>query len=114
MQFYSNPKRESDTYALPDCEVFQLTAREHAETYDDTIREYMRRHEFRLAGMNGQIRDKMFDAMIEEECITGGWFYWYCFPGCMPEGSPMGPFPSAKEAIAAAREDAGEFDAEEE
>jgi hypothetical protein len=48
----------------------------------------------------------MLDAMIAEEGITGGWFYWYCFPGCLPESDPIGPYASRAEAITAAQEDA--------
>jgi hypothetical protein len=105
---YSNPERESDTYALPDLEVFELTAREVAERDEDLIYEYSKRHEFRLAGMNGRTREKMFDTIIEDEGITGGWFYWFCFPGCMPDSNAIGPFASHKEALADAREQFGD------
>lgn len=105
-QFYSDPSREHDAHALPDCEVFQLTAREVAEQDEDMVYEYMKRHEFRVAAMNSRDREKMFDAMIEEQGITGGWFYWYCFPGCLPDSSPFGPFETEAEAIADARENA--------
>jgi hypothetical protein len=109
-QFYSNPERESDPHALPDCEVFQLTATEVAASgaYEDEQYEFLRRHEFRLASMSSKARDAMLSAMVEELQITGGWFYWYCFPGCMPEGSPMGPYPSREAAIQACRDDASE------
>jgi len=33
-----------------------------------------------------------------------GWYYWTCFPGCMPEGDATGPFKSEEDAQA----DAGE------
>jgi hypothetical protein len=102
---YSDPSRASDKWALPDIETFQLTAREVAERDEDMIHEYMKRHEFRLAAMNSRTRDAMFDAMIEEESISGGWFYWYCFPGCMPDSEPYGPFETEAAAIAAAQED---------
>ena len=105
-QAYSNPERESDPHALPDLEVFQLTAREVAERDEDMIHEYMQRREFRLAAMNSRAQDAMFDAMIEEEGITGGWFYWYCFPGCMPDSDAIGPFDSHNEALEAARDEA--------
>ncbi len=108
MQAYSNPERESDSQALPDLEVFQLTAREVAERDEDMIWEYMKRHEFRLAGMNSKMREAMFDAMVEEEGIRGGWFFWYCFPGCMPDSEPEGPFESAKEALDTARDAAAD------
>ena len=107
-QAYSDPSRESDPHALPDIEVFQLTAQETAELDEEMIDEYMRKHEFRLASMNSRTRDAMFDAMIEENGITGGWFYWYCFPGCLPDSSPVGPFDSHADALKAAQDDAAE------
>lgn len=109
MQAYSNPDREDDAHALPDLEIFQLTAREIAEHNEDLVHEYMKRHEFRLAGMNSRTRDAMFDAMVEAEGIKGGWFYWYCFPGCMPDSEAIGPFDTAAEAKKAAQDEAGEW-----
>lgn len=103
-QHYSDPDRESDPHALPDVEVFQLTAREVAEQDEDMVRDYMRKHEFRLAAMNSRTRESMFDSMVENEGITGGWFYWFCFPGCMPESSPFGPYESHAAAVKAAQE----------
>jgi hypothetical protein len=79
-RFYSDPSREDETYALPDCEVFELTAEE--------VREFYKKYEEE-----------------GDESIEGGWFYWYCFPGCMPEGPPMGPYDTQEEAIEAAREE---------
>lgn len=105
-QFYSNPERETDTYAMPDCEVFQLTAEEAAEYYEDDIDTFSKRHEFRLASMNAKVREAMIEAMVEEIGITGGWFYWYCFPGCVPEGTPIGPYESKAAAIKAAQDKA--------
>ena len=107
-QHYSNPDRASDPYALPDLEIFQLTAEEVAERDEDLIYEYMKRHEFHLAGMNSRDRQRMLDAIIAEEGITGGWFYWYCFPGCMPDSSAIGPYPTHAAALEAAREDAAD------
>jgi len=31
-----------------------------------------------------------------------GWFYYWSFPGCLPEGDPVGPFPNEPAAILAA------------
>lgn len=103
MQAYSNPEREDDEHALPDLEIFQLTAHEVAAMDEDLVWEYSKRHEFRLCHMNGQVQENMLDAMCEEEGITGGWFYWYCFPGCMPDTSAMGPYTTRDEALKAAR-----------
>jgi len=107
-QFYTDESRETETHALPDAEVFQLTAREAAEYCEEDIYQFSKRHEFRLASMNSRDRDAMFDAMIEELGITGGWFYWFCFPGCLPDSTPFGPFDTRQEAIDAAREDCAE------
>jgi hypothetical protein len=104
-QEYSDPERQGDKWSLPDLEVFQLTAREVAEQDEEMIHDYMRRHEFKLAAMNSRVRERMFDTMIEEQGIEGGWFYWYCFPGCMPDCDATGPFASYAEALAAAREE---------
>jgi hypothetical protein len=36
--------------------------------------------------------------------LTGpGWYWWACFPGCMPDGEPSGPFATEAEAIADAQ-----------
>jgi hypothetical protein len=32
-----------------------------------------------------------------------GWFYWYCFPGCLPDSEPIGPFDTEADALADAR-----------
>jgi hypothetical protein len=77
MQAYSDPSRESDPHALPDLEVFQLTAYDVAER----------------------------NAMLDDEPLSGpGWFYWFCFPGCMPDSDPCGPFATSQEALDDARE----------
>ena len=110
MHTYSDPSRASDPYALPDVEVFQLTANEVAESsaYEDEQWEYLHRpfREIGAPNMNSRDRETMLDAMIAEIGITGGWYYWYCFPGCMPDSDPIGPFATEAEALAAAQEDA--------
>jgi hypothetical protein len=96
------PEAERSQWTLPDIEVFQLTAREFAESDSNAelIHEYMRKPAFRLAAMNSRDRDRMFDAMIEEEGIEGGWFWWTCLPGCLPDSDAFGPFKTHAEALA--------------
>lgn len=76
-QHYSDPTRENDPYALPDLETFCLSRAMIAA-----------------------------DGMVDEdgEALEPGWYYWYCFPGCMPESEPVGPFDSEAAALAYARE----------
>lgn len=106
MQAYSDPKREGEATALPDVEVFELTATEVAalNAYEDEQFEFLKRPEFKLATMNGRVRDAMLDAMVAELGITGGYYYWFCFPGCLPDSDPVGPFETQAEALADARE----------
>lgn len=102
-QAYSDPSRERDPHALPDIEVFQLTAAEVAAADEDLVFEYSKKHEFRLCHMNGRVREAMLDAIVEAESITGGWYWHACFPGCLPDGPPNGPFASHAEALADAQ-----------
>ena len=76
MQAYSDPSRASDPHALPDVEVF----------YQDK------------ASPEWGDLDSYF--------TNPGWYYWYCFPGCMPESDPIGPFDTEAAALASAQEDA--------
>mgnify|MGYP003678890411 CR=1 FL=1 len=105
-QSYIDPTRAYDPHALPDLEVFQLTAIEAAEMEDDLIDEYQRRHEYRLAGMNSRVREALLEAIVDEQQITGGWYWWSCLPGCLPDSDPMGPFPTEADALADALDDA--------
>jgi len=33
------------------------------------------------------------------ETVPAGYYWWACFPGCMPDGDPIGPFETEDEAI---------------
>jgi hypothetical protein len=35
------------------------------------------------------------------------WFWWPCFPGCLPDSEPNGPFESEDEAVIDAMEGEG-------
>lgn len=32
-----------------------------------------------------------------------GFYWWSCFPGCLPDGDPVGPFDTAKDAYTHAK-----------
>lgn len=83
VQFYSDPSRESDPHTLPDCEVFYVTAKEAA------------RNAAELA-----VSDEREGLIMDEP----GFYYWFCFPGCMPDSDPTGPFESEAAAIKYVRE----------
>jgi hypothetical protein len=59
---------------------------------------------------DGQIPDNVrrtiyANTLAKEE--LEGWYYWYCEPGCLPDGEPFGPFESEDAALA----DAAEYEA---
>lgn len=108
MYIYSNQTDETDPHKLPDVQILRLTAEEVAERDEDLIDEYMKRHEYRLASMNTRAREAMLAAMIDNEGIRGGYFYQFCFPGCLPESSLFGPYDTVQEAVEAARESVAE------
>ena len=75
-QAYSDPKRASEPYALPDVEVFYATG-------------------------NVANTPQQADA---GDFPDAGWYWWSCFPGCMPDSAPCGPFASEVEALADAQD----------
>lgn len=79
-QYYSDPARESDKWSLPDVEVFYAD-RATCATWNENLEK-------------GDSRYRV------------GWYYWYCFPGCLPEGSQFGPYKTEKAAVEAMRNDA--------
>ena len=78
-QYYSDPEREDDPHALPDVEVF----------YAD----------------EGELQS--CDCCPDEPSQVG-WYWWACFPGCLPDGEPNGPFESEEDALADARDSYGD------
>jgi len=47
-------------------------------------------------GMGGTTRQDANPADWE------GWYWQACFPGCLPDGDPMGPYPTESECMEAA------------
>lgn len=52
---------------------------------------------------NSYGHDRNYDS--KGEPVKPGWYWWSCFPGCLPEGEAKGPFGSST----AAMRDADEF-----
>jgi len=42
------------------------------------------------------------------EAYARGWYWWPCFPGCLPDSDPVGPFETEAEALADAQADSEE------
>ncbi len=100
MQTYSDPSREHEPHALPDVEVFR--------GYE---------HECRDCGTSVPLFPDYYGNLYPDqaECPECGhkgvhcndtkvkWYWWSCFPGCLPDGEPNGPFATEAEAIADAQ-----------
>jgi hypothetical protein len=37
------------------------------------------------------------------DAMAPGWYWWSCFPGCMPDSEPCGPFATEAAALEDAR-----------
>lgn len=99
MQAYSDPKRASDPYSLPDVEVFTanimrcpVCSAEYPET-DQGDTSYRNTND-ETTCCNGK-------SLVRHE---SAYWYWFCLPGCMPDSDPMGPFATREEALADAQE----------
>ena len=80
MRICSDPSRAEDPYTLTDVEVFSVSPME--------------------AIYNQQNADHADEYTIFEP----GYYWWTCFPGCMPDSSPFGPYPTEAAAIEAAQD----------
>ena len=89
-QHYSDPSRESDPHALPDVETFEATWAMCPECDRLLISEGLCA-QFACPDCKGQPIAKK---------LGKGWFYWFCFPGCLPDSEPSGPFATEAEALA--------------
>lgn len=83
-QHYSDPSRAEETYSLPDVETFEVGAWTPAEECP---------HCFACDETYGDHNENCFG------------FYWQsCFPGCLPDSDPFGPFATEAEAVADAQD----------
>lgn len=57
-------------------------------------------HTFRgLGGSFEVFYDNGLDADLDEgDGLAPGWYWWACFPGCLPDGEASGPFDTSGEA----------------
>jgi hypothetical protein len=81
-QAYSDPTRENDPHSLPDIETFFVSEEEAAENRNKVNNEH-----------------ESDEGMI----LSSGWCWWPCFPGCLPDSDPQGPFDTEEEALEDAR-----------
>ena len=78
-QAYSDPARETEPHALPNIEVFWMDSEQAGEALD-------------------------LHSDWERVAALAGWYWWACFPGCLPDSEPMGPFETEALALADAQD----------
>jgi hypothetical protein len=57
------------------------------------------------------IHDDDAQASLETFFEDGGWYYWWCLPGCLPDSDPNGPFANEQDCLDEARREVEEFTA---
>ena len=55
--------------------------------------------------MNQQWYEDTKEPFDVEPPYSVGWYWWACFPGCLPDGDAHGPFKTEEEAFKNAREE---------
>lgn len=105
-QAYYEPERESDPHALPDIETFEV---ERPDPSGQTDFDFTAECGFLVCQDCGQALYPMEAEDSASACcgalaLTPGWYWWPCFPGCLPDGEPVGPFESEGEALEDARD----------
>jgi hypothetical protein len=103
-QHYSDPRRESMPYALPDVETWQDIVLTSACCQTDVP---MSAVDVALSDARCPTCDKPQRRWLGRRSGSKerkGWFYRFCFPGCMPDSDPCGPFDTEAEALTDARE----------
>lgn len=93
MQAYSDPDRATDPWSLPDVEVFFIG---RSDVTPDSV--FWPEDETDLDP--DEDIDRYSDIQLEFE----GWYWWSCFPGCLPDSEPFGPFETEAEALADAQD----------
>jgi len=93
MRTYADPTREGELYALPDVEVFYMSQADFIHASEDTWMRDRLVEEMGYCGNN-------FVAAAD----LAGWYFWFCFPGCLPDSDAFGPYSTEEEAVSSMRE----------
>jgi len=99
-QHYSNPERESDKYSLPDVETFKANYA-YCQCGSLVFFDHYTSEDGQLVAECPEAGPQCSEKAVP--LTKTGWFYWFCFPGCMPESDPMGPFETEADALRDAR-----------
>jgi hypothetical protein len=116
MQFHFDQKREDNLLSLPDAFYVSvddvLCSDPGSATFEQLCENIGIPHDQRRSWLSvmrfsdndypSSIEERLGEIKAEAENLQG-WYYWACFPGCLPDSDPIGPFETENEAIADAR-----------
>lgn len=78
----------------------------HTEVLEEeTPEEYGSFEVFYVSPMVAMYNRQNADHGDENTIYESGWYWWACFPGCLPDGDWSGPFNTEQAAINDARGD---------
>jgi hypothetical protein len=96
-QDYSDPKRANDPHALPDIEVLRMKYADCPHCTSVVV-----------SGGSEWICDSCSKGRKgftpDPADVHTAWFWRSCFPGCLPDSEPFGPFDTYADALADAQE----------
>lgn len=74
-----------------------------AATQEQSEHEFSGFHKFvdECGGEYGSF--EVFYASHSHDSLEPGWYWWSCFPGCLPDSEPSEKFPTAEGAFLAAQ-----------
>ena len=98
MQAYSDPTRESEPYSLPDVEVFFVGCQDFMQADPGTWMNSLMHDLSSLPNVGALLMKSQRASDLR------GWYWWSCFPGCLPDGDPNGPFDTEALALADAQD----------
>ena len=102
-QMYSDPSRADDPPAMPDIEIWQARPIVVVcEQCGNTVAPWGGEYDMPAiyCPQCGEQAEGRF-----AQASTGSWWWWSCFPGCLPDSDPFGPYATQAEAEAAALAD---------
>lgn len=103
MQAYSDPSREDEPHTLPNIQVFVVTADQFINAHKDSwLYEMVTNTISAMTVENPHYTDEEIQGASRG---LAGWYWWSCFPGCLPDSDPIGPFNTSELALADAQAD---------
>jgi len=100
-QHYSDPSRASDPYALPDVEVFEAQLGSCPRC--SSRHPYFNRDDYCPSCEHYGTNTGRASRRKLRPLKATAWYWQPCFPGCLPDSDPIGPFASEADALADAQ-----------